>query len=66
MIDCANSTQTHYNQKARSYDEYRTPSPGLFSIRKSFDSSPEGMEVLDLGCGSGSFIPEIGEFCIFM
>lgn len=47
-----------YDKKAAAYDTYRWNAPGGASIDKELEGV-EGMKVLDLGCGTGSFFDSI-------
>ena len=49
-----------YDNKAALYDVFRTPSPGLATLRPNL-SFPAGSAICDLGCGSGVFIPTLLE-----
>ena len=49
-----------YDNKAALYDVFRTPSPGLTTLRPNL-TFPAGSAICDLGCGSGVFIPTLLE-----
>lgn len=44
------------------YDTFRFPSPGMDVICKALKVEP-GLTVLDLGCGSGAFLPNLVNAC---
>lgn len=56
------TTMSKYTEKAAMYDTFRFPSPGMDVICKALAVEP-GLTVLDLGCGSGAFLPNIVNAC---
>lgn len=48
-----------YSQKAVSYDTFRAPSPGLSQILECLHHLATGLDILDLGCGTGSFFKHL-------
>lgn len=50
-----------YTAKASSYDEFRASSPGWDdAVRKHISHKPPlSFSILDLGCGSGAFLPKL-------
>lgn len=51
--------QEMYSQKAASYDTFRAPAPGLSKILGCLSQSAKGLDILDLGCGTGSFFKHL-------
>ena len=49
-----------YDNKAKHYDTYRTPSPGIKTLEPHL-TFPSGSAICDLGCGTGVFIPKLLE-----
>lgn len=60
MSEKLEDTRGDYDNKAALYDVFRTPSPGLATLRPNL-TFPAGSAICDLGCGSGVFIPTLLE-----
>jgi len=60
MSESTTDTRDQYDNKAKHYDTYRTPSPGIATLNPHM-TFPPGSAVCDLGCGTGVFIPKLLE-----
>jgi len=49
----------HYSAKAASYDTFRAAAPGLPQILSCLQKTPAGLDILDLGCGTGAFFKHL-------
>eukprot|EP00656_Telonema_subtile_P005059 TRINITY_DN12299_c0_g1_i2.p1 TRINITY_DN12299_c0_g1~~TRINITY_DN12299_c0_g1_i2.p1 ORF type:complete len:309 (+),score=75.64 TRINITY_DN12299_c0_g1_i2:21-947(+) len=55
----ASEVNQAYSKKAAGYDTFRSPAPGIEEIVACLEDLPAGLDVLDLGCGTGAFFEHL-------